>query len=319
VARQIDYKLRVTSAVLGTVARKDLAAAFRRVNANTTFEIGRAHKWLQGRAQPRELQLYEDWAKVLGLDRSGQWIADCDIETFVDEVCARHGRNRDALLRELEFPVARSLRGPAVELAGTFACYSHAWSPYFRGRLIRGELSIGAEAKQNRLPVSYTEILPTGALALKGSLDVVHRGLHIHVSDSSQAAQILTFCLFEASPPASVLAGFMFGTIVMGPEAQPSATRIVMVRLPAATARLRSAEAYLPAQGSVAEDLASLGLLVEDAATADRHLGGFLDGGSGSFDQIPLSAYRAMVDVFDRSWLSGGPGSSTAHRVAISS
>ena len=70
-ARDIDRKLRLTAVLLGTVARKDLAAAFRRVNANTSFDIGRADKWLQGRAQPRERQVYEDWAKVLELDRPG--------------------------------------------------------------------------------------------------------------------------------------------------------------------------------------------------------------------------------------------------------
>jgi len=316
-ARQVEHKLRVTAAFLGATARKDLAAAFRRINASTSFEVGRAHKWMQGRSQPRELQLYEDWSRVLGLDRPGQWIADCDLETFVDEICVRHGRDRDALLGDLTIPVSRTAPGSAVKLTGTFACYSHAWSPYFRGRLIRGELSIGAASKPNRLPISYTEILPVSPLALKGSLHLNYRSMHGHVSDSTGAPQTLTFCLFQASPPASVLAGFMFGTTVMGPEAQPSATRIVVARLPAATARLRSAEAYLSAQGSVAEDLASLGLLVADAASVDKHVSEFLDGGSGSFDQIPLSAYRALVDVFDRGWLSGGAGNSTSTALPV--
>lgn len=309
-ARQVEHKLRVTAALLGTTARKDLAAAFRRINASTSFEIGRAHKWMQGRSQPRELQLYEDWSKVLGLNRPGQWIADCDLETFVDEICARHGRNRDALLRELAIPVSRSAPGSAVELTGTFACYSHAWSPYFHGRLIRGALSVGPASKQSRLPISYTEILPIRPLTLKGSLHLNYRSMHGHVSDGTSAPQTLTFCLFQASPPASVLAGFIFGTTVMGPEAQPSSSRIVMARLPAATSRLRSADAYLPPQGSVAEDLASLGLLLEDPAGVDKHLGEFLDGGGGSCDQISRSAYSTLVDVFDRGWLSGGASSS---------
>lgn len=117
-------------------------------------------------------------------------------------------------------------------------------------------------------------------------------------------AQVLTFCPFQTSPPASALAGFMFGTTVIGPDAQPSATRIVIVRLPAATTRLRSVDAYLPSQGSVAEDLASLGQRVEDPAAVDRGLAEFLAGGSGGFDQIPVPAYRALADIFDRSWLS---------------
>jgi hypothetical protein len=307
-ARNIDRKLRLTAALLGTVGRKDLAAAFRRVNANTSFEIGRADKWLQGRAQPRELQVYEDWSKVLDLDRPGQWIADCDTDTFLDEICARHGRDREALLRALE-GAANRIDGQrsVLELAGTFVCYSHAWSPYFHGRLIRGELSVAAASSPDRLPVTYTEVLPTGAMELKGTMSVAKRAVHIQVSDATGEAQVITFCLFQASPPASVLGGLMFGTTVIGPEAQPSVTRIVLVRLPAATARLRSADAYLPSQGSVAEDLAALGLRVEDSAAADRRLAEFLTGGHGGFDQVPVSAYRALADLFDRSWLSGAP------------
>jgi hypothetical protein len=306
VARDIDRKLRLTAALLGVVSRKDLAAAFRRVNAATSFEIGRADKWLQGRSQPRELHVYEDWSKVLELDRPGQWVADCDIEAFLDAICLRHGRDRDGLLNASEPSTSRDLGvpGSALELAGTFACYSHAWSPYFRGRLIRGELSIESESSPNRLPVAYTEVLPTGAMKLEGILHVTKRGLHIQVSDAKGEVQFLTFCLFQTSPPASILAGLMFGTTVIGPAAEPSVTRIVMARVPGATARLRSADAYLPTQGSIAEDLAGLGLHIDDAAATDRLLGEFLSGVSGGLDQIPASAYRALTETFDRSWLT---------------
>jgi hypothetical protein len=95
----------------------------------------------------------------------------------------------------------------------------------------------------------------------------------------------------------------MFGTTIIGPDAQPSVTRIVMVRLPASTARLRSADAYLPSQGSVAEDLVALGLRVDDSAAVDRRVTEFLSGGGG-FDQVPVAAYRALADLFDRSWLA---------------
>jgi hypothetical protein len=305
VARDIDRKLRLTAALLGVVARKDLAAAFRRVNATTPFEVGRADKWLQGRSQPRELQVYEDWSKVLELDRPGQWVADCDIEAFLDAICIRHGRDRETLLNAIEPSGSRdvSVPGAALQLAGTFVCYSHAWSPYFRGRLIRGELAIGKESSPNRLPVTYTEVLPTGPMKLQGALAVAKRGLHIQVSDVKGEVQFITFCLFQASSPASILAGLMFGTTVIGHDAQPSVTRIVMARVPAATTRLRSADAYLPTQGSIAEDLTGLGLRIDDPAATDRLLAEFLSGASGKFDQIPMSAYRALTEKFDRSWL----------------
>lgn len=306
--QDIDRKLRLTATFLGAIARKDLVAAFRRVNSHTSFEIGRADKWLQGRARPREQQVYDDWSKVLGLDRSGQWIADCDFEAFLDAVCERHGRDRAALLRDLDAPSGRAgPSGSGLELAGTFACYSHAWSPYFRGRVIRGELSVKNDANGHRLSAAYTEMLPTGPMALKGILSLGKHGMHIQVSDDAGGAQIFSFCLFPPSPPASVFAGFMSGATVIGPDAQPSTTRIVMVRMPAGTGRLQAAQAYLPAQGSMAQDLVSLGLHLDDPAAADRHLEAFLHGGGSGFDQIPVPAYRALVDLFDRSWLSARP------------
>ncbi|MGO4123942.1 hypothetical protein AB4Z01_06060 [Inquilinus sp. YAF38] len=311
-ARDIDRKFRLTAAVLGAATHKDLAAAFRRINPATPFDVDRAYKWLQGRAQPRERQIYEDWSKVLGLDRPGQWIADCDIEAFLDEICTRHGCDREDLLHRLGEPANRRNRSGSVELAGTFVCYSHAWSPYFRGRLVRGELTLGVESSPNRLPVSYTEVLPTGTLALKGAMFLSKHGLHIQVGDLTGDAQAITFCLFPAAPPASVLGGLMLGTTLISPDAQPSVTRVVLVRLPAASPQLRSVDAYLPRQGSVAEDLAQFGLHVGDATAVDLRLAEFLSGSSDGFDQVPVSAYRALADLFDRDWLVGAarrPGS----------
>ena len=74
-AQHIAQKLRLTAALLGTVSRKDLAAAFRGVNPKTAFDLGRADKWLQGRAQPRQLSVYDDWSKLLKLEQPGAWIA----------------------------------------------------------------------------------------------------------------------------------------------------------------------------------------------------------------------------------------------------
>ncbi len=74
-AHDINRKLRVTATLLSAVTCKDLAAAFRRVNPITSFDIERAHNWIQGCARPREFRLYEDWARVLDLERSGAWNA----------------------------------------------------------------------------------------------------------------------------------------------------------------------------------------------------------------------------------------------------
>jgi hypothetical protein len=303
-AREIDRKLRLTAASLGTMTVKDLAAAFRRVNATTSFDIERAHKWLQGRARPRELQLYEDWAAVLDLGRPGQWIAECDAEAFLDAICTRHHHDRDSLLRRAE-----SSSGPASQperdlaLTGIFACYSHSWSPYFRGRLIRGELSIGMGPGLNRLHATYTENLPTGRLQLEGPLTVGRRAIHLDVRGRAGDAQF-AFCLFPPPTLVSILAGLMCGATVLSPDAQLSATRIVIVRLPAASARLRTADAYLPPEASLSRDLADLGLPVADPEAVDQRLATFLAGEAGGINQITQAAYQALVEVFDRTWLA---------------
>jgi hypothetical protein len=308
VAQDIDQKLRVTAALLGAVTLKDLAAAFRRVNPATSFDVDRAHKWMQGRARPRELRLYEDWAKVVDLGRPAAWIADGALDDFIEEICARHNCDRATLQRQSE-PSRRSVAGqrqePSLSLAGTYACYSHAWSPYFRGQLIRGELSITQPNGKQGLLARYSERLPTSRLQLDGPLAVAGRALHLDLRETGGNGRMF-FCLSLPTPPASVLAGLMCGATIIGPDAQPSVTRIVMIRLPAPSMWLRSEVAYLPAQTLVAGDLASLGLRIPDPAAVDKGIGKFLRGGhEGGLDQIESPSHKALVDLFDPIWLAG--------------
>ncbi len=204
----MDRKLRLTAALLGTVTRKDLAAAFRKANGSTSFDIGRADKWLQGRAQPRELSIYDDWVKVLDLSKSGRWIADSDVDAFLDEICARHGRDPAELQRRAEESGAPSTRqAPGLALAGTYVCYSHAWSPYFRGRLVRGELSIASTTGQNRLAATYVEALPTGLMELEGTVALSKNDLRLEVRDATGSAQLLASACFRLRRPPACWAG----------------------------------------------------------------------------------------------------------------
>ena len=121
-AQDIGQKLRVTAAVLGTITRKDLALAFRRVNRATSFDVDRAHKWIQGRARPRELGLYEDWAKVVDLGRSGQWIADCVLEDFIQASCTRYHIDRNTLEQRIQGLRRSGMSAkpePGLSLSGT--------------------------------------------------------------------------------------------------------------------------------------------------------------------------------------------------------
>ena len=304
-AREIDRKLRLTAALVGAATRKDLARAFHRVNAATAFDVERAHKWLQGKASPREPQVYEDWAKLLDLGQPAQWIADCDSAAFLDAVCSRHQRDPDVLRRQVDdlgvLASPQEERGPT--LAGTYACYRHALSPYLQGRLVRGKLTMAITPAAQRFAATWQETLATGHRLRFDGHATLRRELHIDVSDTAGDAHTV-FYLFPPAPLGSVLAGFMLCAPLLGPEVRPSITRIVMIRLPAASARLDDAPGPLAPQESVAADLVSFGMPVAEPEVVDQRIVAFLGGSEGGgFDQIVGTAYRALAEVFDRSWL----------------
>jgi len=306
-AQHIAQKLRLTSALLGTVTRKELAAAFRAVNPKTAFDLGRADKWLQGRAQPREHSVYDDWAKLLRLEHPGAWIADCDLPDFTATISDRHGVDRAELERrastQFETAFTHEERSQANALAGIYACYSRAWSPYYRGQFIKGILSIEPGPGLHGLTATYRESLPTGQLVLGGPVTPAKRALYVHLKEVGGDAQFF-ISLFPQSQPGSVLGGYMCGTAIIGPEAQPSLTRILIVRLRAPVPGAASWGGYLLPDQSISGDLASLGITIEQPEQVDRQLTRFLVGGSdGGVHQIPPTEFRAILDVFDRHWL----------------
>jgi hypothetical protein len=308
--REIDRKLRLTATVLGAATRKELAAAFRRTNPATLFDVERAHKWLQGRARPREEQLYDDWAKLLDLGCSGRWIAECDIDAFLDALCARYDCDRGTLERQerdtrrsREIPGSGTRPELGASLAGTFIGYTHAWSRYFRPQLICGELSFQVEPSSPRLAATWVQNLPTGAEQLHGPVVVSQRTLSVELYHSG-SNEHYSMHLFRPPPPASVTAGYMSGLTFISPEAQLTASRIVLIRLPATCGR-RTAGALLPAGGSMSADLAALGLSMRDPAEVDRRLTAFLmTGHDRGIDQFDAEQYAALTELFDRNWLS---------------
>lgn len=306
-ARYIAEKLRITAALLGAVSRKDLAAAFRQVNPETAFDLGRADKWLQGRSQPRQLSVYEDWSKVLDLDRPGAWIAQCEVETFAEAVCERHGIDQEELERRMGSRITSSRppdQGMDPTLSDSYACYSKALSPYYRDQLIRSTVSIKVDTRSRGMTATYREALPTGSFVMTGPVTLAKRGLYVHLQESGGDAQFF-LSLFLPSPPGSVLAGYMCGTTIIGPEPLPSAVRILMIRLPNSANLLGEWGGYIPPSESIIEDLAGLGIALRDERRSlDRQLWQFLDeDASNGPCQVTEASFRSIVDVFDRHWL----------------
>jgi hypothetical protein len=310
VGRDIDWKLCLTAAYLGTPTRKDLASAFHATNPSTSFDLERAHKWLQARAKPREPRLYDDWAQLLKLGQNATWIAEASIEDFLQALLDKSDLDRDTLIERAQtFGGGRTARSSqnrtnAPELVGTYVCYSHAWSPYFRGRLIRSCLEISAQDGGRRLTGTYTESLPNGVTSVEGPVVRLERALHLDLRHPTESIHLL-FCLFPPSPPGSVLGGLMCGATILGPTPQPSVSRIIMIKLPHPPIGLANKDAYLPANGSVATDLVDLGLPISDMALTDRTIQSFLSmRGQAEFDQVPIVIYHELVAMFDCQWLS---------------
>ena len=146
-------KLRLTAVALGCATRKELCA-HRAVNPATEFDLERSYKWSQGRALPRSTTVYGDWVRVLGSERTNDWLAHCGITEFLAELQALHGIDGAVLLQRSRLTAPEVAHdghasfGPGQYIAGAYACYSPAWSGYFRGKMIRGGLVRGAGPRQ---------------------------------------------------------------------------------------------------------------------------------------------------------------------------
>ena len=156
-------KLRLTAALFGCTTGKELCNRFRAINPVTGFDLERSRKWLQGRALPRQIQVYDDWAKLLGTARTGHWLARCTLDAFLDEVATLFDADPSDLLRRANQLASRSEQVAVTQhssghtLGGAYVAYSHAWSPYHRGQLIRGTLVI-TPSKGVGLVASYSEM-----------------------------------------------------------------------------------------------------------------------------------------------------------------
>jgi hypothetical protein len=293
--------LRLTAIALGCVNRKELCAKFRAANARTHCELDRLHKWIQGRALPRSLLLYEDWAKVIGSGRSATWLAACGIDDFRNELANVTGMTTGELhSREALSPPPPAgmregaLSGPGL-LCGAFACYSHAWSPSYRGRMIRSALRI-EPTRRNELRAIYSEHLMGRMVYLSGAVLVAGRTLHVTVREEGGNA-CLFFSLIEPGPPAKLLCGVMSGAAFVAQSALPSATRILMVRVSDEDA-LEASNRYMdPGALGIAADLEELGVTVGSPARLEALTVAFLGPTCDQVTQALQTELSALLDA----------------------
>ena len=304
-AHELPAKLRVTQELLGCNSRKEFCARFRELNPRTEFDLERSHKWMQGRAKPRSARVYDDWARLLGTERPASWLVACTLDAFLDEVCQVFAADpvdlkRRAGIDEQRGTLAR-VGGAAIHyLCGDYVAYSHAWSPYFHEQLIRGSLQI-EPGKGNRFAARYRETLPSGQVELTGAANLVGRVLHLELHEAGSGAPFYISVLLSGRP-ASMLSGVASGATLAGPDPLPSATRIVLIRVPDSRAvEIDRSNGYLTLEPAALEaNFAAAGIHPAEPGAAVAEFRSFLSGADRpGFHQVTQTEHARLAGFFD--------------------
>jgi hypothetical protein len=315
--RDFGAKLRITAAALGCASQKDLCARFHEVNPRTTFELDRSYKWMQGRALPRSAGLYDDWAALLGTGRPLAWLQSCTVDEFLELLCGDLAVSREALVARAGLGAAPPSRRrsstpsdplPGRDLAGAYACYSHACSSYFDPKLVRSSLVIEPAADGTpALDAIYGEMVAFNPIQLRGPVSIVGRALHIELLDATARFRV-DLCLFlPGGTLANVLAGVMTAATFLDAVPQPAATRIVMIRVaPAVRTTLEKTNRYIDATDApLSSDLVALGVPVTTApAELDVLLDEFLAADQpSSYLKVAAEEYSRLALAVDRMFI----------------
>ena len=310
--RDFDLKLKVTILALGFTTQKELHRHFLEIAPGLGLEQDNLYKWIQGRSMPRSSKVYEHWAAMIRLDRPLARLKSCSIDEFVDDMAEPYGLDRAVVASVLGRRPTQSVAGPASpdapaearrnQLCGTFGLYSRAFSPIFRGKIMRGALIISATDPLAPLDVSYVETTPFTVLTHHGRLAWNHRLIALDLHDEQNDSH-LHLTLHGPGNPASVLAGLMIGPSFHDATPQPTGTRALAIRVPTLDLEALGGRdcVFDLAEHSISEELAHTGLTIGASAELDRLIAAFFDGGGrGGFDQISVDESARLNFALDR-------------------
>ena len=229
----------------------------------------------------------------------------CTLDAFVDEVCRIFAADPADLKRRAGLLEQRSGSGqragaPAHYVCGDYAAYSNAWSPYFRDQLIRGSILI-EPGRGNRFAARYREVLPSGSVELTGPGILVGWVLHLELHEAGSGAPVYV-SIFLSGRPASVLPGVASGATLAGPDPLPSATRIVLIRVPDGTGAVleRSNQYLAPEASAIQANLAAAGIRPADPQAAAAELRAFLQGDDRKgVTHVSQAAHTRLAGAFD--------------------
>src|SRR5690554_796798 len=234
----IGSKLELTATATGCLTRKELCAAFARVNPNTQLTLQNSYNWIRGRSHPRSFSLYEDWAAVLRLPEGPHFIMSSSLEEFARVLGERFDLPQailtplgvEARLRLSSSELQGNDGGPwhnRALLEGSFLAFSLAWSPTQRDRLLIGSARIGS--RNGVFTLRYFEQILGDHVPFEGTCSLDGRTAQAVLRcDANEALFFMTLHLPPV--PGNLAAGLFAGNAVYDPDSQPTASAILFVR-----------------------------------------------------------------------------------------
>ncbi len=264
-------------AALGLSSRKGLTARFHAVNPRCSCEAETLHRWMQGRALPRHATVYADWAQVLGLRRSGEWIAACTLHAFIEEVSTTTGIGVPSLVRAAATASPRQPVSPAVHglvggLASLCGGYCRSFSPEFPEHILSGVLRLEL-GRSGTLRAEYSENTRLGPSKLAGNASLSGWALNMVVVDAISGITLF-INLHLPGHPVTVICGLMRGHAVVSSAPLVSSSPFLAVKLPGTASGDRS-RYLIPTPGAVAADHCSVGISVRDLTAFDTRVRAF--------------------------------------------
>ena len=272
-ARHLGSKLRLTSIALGCATTKELCRRFSAVNPDTQFTLQNSYKWLHGKARPRMSGIYDDWAAVLGVGLTPQFLASASFDDFAAALGRHFFMPAEALsaLRVADDEpevVAGDVWARDQILAGIYLALSPAWSKANEGRLIVGSLAVGLDPADEHA-VTYRERLFGRTTPMRGRLVTDGRTAQAALT-CEPTGSLYLLALNVPAPPASLVGGVLCGIALHDPESRPTASRILFVRSHAlGWEALHERSRYIEAEAATIEaELAALGYASPHGARA---------------------------------------------------
>ncbi len=231
---EIGKKLELTATALGCLTRKELCAAFERVNPSTVLTVQNSYNWMSGRAAPRNFSLFEDWARVLRLPEGPHFIMSSSLADFAAALSQRFALPASALEplglsgrgRREAMQTPASWRNGSL-LQGSFLVLSAAWSPLARGQLLLG--AIRFEPSKEGLSAVYSEQLLGRCVRFSGEgAEDGRSGQLVLQCDANAGTYFMSFHL--PTLPGNLSGGIFAGNAIYDPQAQPTAGVLLFLR-----------------------------------------------------------------------------------------